>query len=268
VLATLVDRSGGTALPLPTALVERYGGPLRFPNARPYVFANFVSTIDGVASFDRPGEAQAARISHGHSADRFMLALLRAVADAVIVGAGTLRQEPDSIWTPESVFPQGALDFAALRRVMDAGARPLTVIASASGEVDLSAPALAEGEPVLIITTKNGAARLRDVPAHIEVRGLASTGAREIVREAVAASRGRLILTEGGPRLLGQFLRDDALDELFLTIAPRIAGRSPAERRLGIAEGHAFGADDALEERLVSVKSADDYLFLRFSRAR
>ncbi len=262
-LATLLDRAEGTALPLPRGLEERYGGPLRFPAERTHVLANFVSTLDGVVSFGLPGKAHAGLISAGHPADRFVLALLRAAADAVIVGAGTLRQERESVWTPESVFPAAAIEFAALRAALRKPERPLTVFATASGDLDLSLPALAAGSPVLLLTSEAGARRLAGAPAHLRVRALSAGTAEEMVRISAQESGGRLILTEGGPTILGQFLRERVLDELFLTIAPRIAGRSENERRLGLVEHAAFAPEDAPEARLLSVKAADGYLFLR-----
>jgi riboflavin biosynthesis pyrimidine reductase len=195
-----------------------------------------------------------------------MLALLRAVADAVVVGAGTVRKEPASVWTPESVFPDAADDFAALRRAMRRPARSLSVVVSGSGDIDLTLPAFADGAPILILTTARGSARLRGAPAHITVRELVDLEPAAIVRAAANESGGELILTEGGPTLLAQFVRDNVLDEIFLTVAPRIVGRSRTEPRLGIVDGVAFAPGQAREERLVSVKAAEDYLFLRFAR--
>ena len=97
-LSTLLERDTGVALPMSRALVDRYGGELRFPQQRDrYVFANFVSSVDGVVSYDEAGAERAKHVSDGFAADRFMLGLLRAVAHAVVVGAGTARKEPDSI---------------------------------------------------------------------------------------------------------------------------------------------------------------------------
>ena len=87
----------------------------------------------------------------------------------------------------------------------------------------------------------------------------------EIAQIAVAESGGSMILTEGGPTVLGEFLRARELDELFVTIAPRIAGRDARERRLALVEGAAFGPDEMREMKLVSVKAAHDYLFTRFA---
>ncbi len=265
-LETLLDRSAGATMPLPAALASRYGGPLRMPERA--VFANFVSTIDGIVSFDVPGQDRAKDVSGGYAGDRFVLALLRAVADAVVIGAGTLRKEPDTIWTAESVFPEEAGAFAALRKALGRPARPLAVIVTASGNVDLGLPAFGGGGPVVVATTRSGAERLRNAPRHVTVRALAESEplqASALVRLAADASGGGRILTEGGPSLFGRFLEERALDELFLTIAPRIAGRSPEERRTALVEGAAFLPANAPNARLVGVKSADDYLFTRFA---
>ena len=267
-LTTLLERTDGRPFPLTTELRDRYGGPLSFPAERPYVFANFVSSVDGVVSFATPGRAEARLISGGHPADRFVLALLRAVADAVIVGAGTLRQEPGAIWSPEAVFPEGGRSFAELRARLGKPPRLLTVIVTGSGAIDLRGPALAEGVPLVILTTADGAQSLGSVAPHLRVRTLHDRTAAEMIAIASTESGGGLILTEGGPTLFGQFLRERAVDELFLTIAPLVAGRTHAEPRLSLVEQAAFAPETAPRPRLLSTKAVDDYLFLRFAMGR
>jgi riboflavin biosynthesis pyrimidine reductase len=269
VLETLLDRTAGDALPLPAGLEARYGGPLRLPERA--VFANFVSTIDGIVSFDVAGHDRAKDVSGGYAGDRFVLALLRAAADAVVVGAGTLRKEPDSVWTAESVFPEEAGAFPALRAALGRPTRPLTVIVTASGEIDLGLPAFNDGGPVVVATTPKGAEHLRGGPRHVTVRALGNGDAlraSELVRLAAEMSGGGRILTEGGPNLFARFLEERALDDLFLTVAPRIAGRSRDARRTALVEGAAFLPANAPRARLASLKAADDYLFTRFAFAR
>jgi riboflavin biosynthesis pyrimidine reductase len=270
-LASLLDRADGEPLPLPPELAARYGGELRFPQRTPHVFANFVSTIDGVVSFKTPGEDRARHVSRGEPADRFVLALLRAAADAVIVGAGTLRKEPDSVWTAESAFPDAGDAFARLRSAAGRPAQPLTVLVSASGELDLTLPAFVRGGPVLIATTSAGAKWFRRTPSRVAVRALSDTGElrmRDVVKVAMEVAGGGRILTEGGATILGRFLDERALDELFLTVAPRIAGRTREIPRVGLVEGAAFAANAAPGGRLVSLKSAGDYLFTRYAFAK
>src|SRR5216684_7319202 len=87
--------------PLPPDL-ERLYGRLGFSGA--VVYSNFVSSLDGVVSLgSRPSAGSV--ISGKYPADRFLMGLLRACADAVLIGAGTLRGTPGHVWTPAHVFP-------------------------------------------------------------------------------------------------------------------------------------------------------------------
>src|ERR1700757_4605378 len=94
---------------LPDGLRDRYDGNLSFPPApvvRPYLIANFVSTLDGVVSFNLPDQSEGAQISNSNQEDRFIMGLLRASADAVGGGSGTLQAAgPRATWLPESVSP-------------------------------------------------------------------------------------------------------------------------------------------------------------------
>ena len=87
---------------LPPALRDLYDGDLPFrtsPAERPYVIANFVSTLDGVVSYNIKGQAGGSTISGSDPADRFIMGLLRASADAIVVGARTLHDvSPQSLW--------------------------------------------------------------------------------------------------------------------------------------------------------------------------
>jgi riboflavin biosynthesis pyrimidine reductase len=73
------------------------------------------------------------------------------------------------------------------------------------------------------------------------------------------------VLVEGGPHLMGDFLAARLLDELFLTVAPQVAGRDEKIERPGFAAGHRFAPNNPIWGRLVSVKRAESHLFLRYS---
>ena len=94
---------------LPQGLRELYDEDLLFrmpPRERSFVIANFVSTLDGVVSYEIKGQASGATISGSDPADRFIMGLLRAAADAVIVGARTVQTvSPQSLWIPEYTYP-------------------------------------------------------------------------------------------------------------------------------------------------------------------
>src|SRR5512143_2015618 len=104
-LATLYDIASGDEVPLPIELAALYGS-LRFPTrgARPYVIGNFVTTLDGVVSLNAPGQAGGGEISGFSHHDQIVMGLLRAVADAVIVGAGTLRASPQHLWIADTTY--------------------------------------------------------------------------------------------------------------------------------------------------------------------
>jgi riboflavin biosynthesis pyrimidine reductase len=82
---------------------------------------------------------------------------------------------------------------------------------------------------------------------------------------ALAASTGaRLVLCEGGPHLIGDLLAARLLDQLFLTVAPQLAGRDEAKPRLGLVQGTDFSVSDAPWASLGAVRRSSDHLFLRY----
>jgi riboflavin biosynthesis pyrimidine reductase len=141
-------------------------------------------------------------------------------------------------------------------------------VLTASGALDLSHPALRDPDvEILIITTEEGAAALasRHLPAHVEVREVGAHRVEPEAALALLAQRGaRVVLCEGGSHLLGQLARARLVDELFLTIAPQLAGRSETTPRLALLEGTAFGVADAPWGRLASLRRAGDHLFARY----
>src|SRR5215208_3029053 len=138
-LETLFDVTRGTDLSLPGELAAVYGD-LRFPAhpGRPHVFGNFVATLDGVVSLGVPGKAGGGEISGFNPHDRMVMGLLRAVADAVVIGAGTFRaSSPDHLWTADYIYPPLADAYRELRAALGKSEPPLNVIVSGSGDVDL-----------------------------------------------------------------------------------------------------------------------------------
>jgi riboflavin biosynthesis pyrimidine reductase len=271
-LKTLYETTRGKPLPLPPRLARLYGR-LRMPltRAQPYVISNFVTTLDGVVSLNEKGHASGGDISGFSAQDRMVMGLLRAIADVVIVGAGTLGVDRHHVWTAERIFPGLADEYRRLRTTLGKRGPPLMVVVSGSGRLDLSLPVFASGEmPALIVTTTGGAKRLRKpgVPGSVEIRAVRSGGAiraRSIIDQVRRVSAGKLILVEGGPRLLGEFFADHVLDEQFLTLAPQIAGRNVGDRRLSLVMGRTFAPQSPLWGRLIDLRRGKNHLFLRYS---
>ena len=257
---------------LPPHLARRYGADLTIglrPD-RPTIVSNFVSTLDGVVAFDIEGTTGGREVSGGFTPDRFLMGLLRATADAVLVGAGTVRSGHQHVWTPGHVHPPSATAYAAWRAQL--GLRrpqPTTVIVSASGRIDPEHPGLrATDVPVVLLTTDTGAAWLGrlELPPAVEVVVAGDHGhvEEDAIVAALAARDLDLVVCEGGPRLLGGMVGAGLVDELFLTIAPQVAGRTPALPRLALVEGLAFSVDAAPWASLASVMRSGDHLFLRY----
>ena len=129
-ITTLLDRDGVLDdSVLPEDLRTLYSGDLRFPADpdRTYVIGNFVSTLDGVVSYEIPGKSGGGEISGFNAADRFIMGLLRASADAIIVGAGTLRDTAAGhLWLAEHVYPEARELYARYRLGVAEQARAAT----------------------------------------------------------------------------------------------------------------------------------------------
>jgi riboflavin biosynthesis pyrimidine reductase len=231
------------------------------------MYSNFVASLDGVVALG--SEPSAGSIISGHNQpDRFLMGLLRACADAVLLGAGTLRATPGHRWTPEHIFPQVADAFARLRSHLGRTPRPRLVLFTASGDLPVSHPAVIEG--ATIITTKSGARTLEGrLPEPSEVLTIEKDG-RVDVERAVAELRHRgyeVLLTEGGPHLIGDLINVRLLDELFITVSPALAGRD-VETRLGMVAGVELLPRHQLWSRLLSARRNGDFLFLRYGLTR
>jgi riboflavin biosynthesis pyrimidine reductase len=272
-LETLFETKRGEALPLPPELTRLYGClRMPLPSSGPHVFSNFVTTLDGVVSLNAKGHASGGDISGFSAQDRMVMGLLRAVADVVIVGSGTLGADRRHVWTAAGIFPELADEYRRLSEALGKREAPLNVIVSGSGDIDLGLPVFASGKvPALVVTTSAGAKRLRkqSAPGSVQIRAIRRSAgtipASAILDEVGRVSPGKLILVEGGPRLLGDFYAERLLDEQFLTLAPQIAGRDTGDRRLSLVMGKAFAPRDALWGTLIDARRGSSHLFLRYS---
>ena len=247
---------------LPPQLAGLYDGSLSIPEGS--VYANFVSSIDGIAALEGGSAPSGGIISGRNEADRFVMGLLRSFADAVLVGAGTLRAEGGrALWTPDFIFPAAAAAYRLLRQMLGRDASPRLVIVSARGELNPADRALQAG--ALVLTTAAAAGRLREVlPNAAEVRAVSEADHLEVgdIFDAVQAAGHRTILTEGGPKLFGQLVADDRVDELFLTVSPVLSGRKD-HRSFGIIDDVDFGRVHK-RSRLLSVRRHESHMFMRY----
>ncbi|MBT2677140.1 pyrimidine reductase family protein [Streptomyces sp. ISL-14] len=220
--------------------------------AQPWLRANMVSTLDGAAQHD--GRSQPISTA----TDMRIFGTLRALADVVIVGAETVRLEG---YRPA----RARAEFAAVREAAGQGPAPAIAVVSASLDLDYDLPLFTSPlVPTLVLT---GAAAAPDRIAAAEKAGakvvIAGDGVGvDPVRavQALAELGHTRLLTEGGPRLLGQLVAAGVLDELCLTISPMLTA--------GDAQRIAGGPSVAVPKRfeLVSLLEEEGFLFSRYRR--
>jgi riboflavin biosynthesis pyrimidine reductase len=262
-LELLAEPAGLPSFALPEELRRLYPGSLGFPDE--WLYANFVSSLDGVVSL--PGVAASNRlIADASEADLFVMALLRACADVVLIGSGTLRGSPRAVWTAEAAYPDAATALHELRRSLGLPAEPRLAIITSGAAFPADHPIL-ERRPA-VLTTEAGAARLQPLLPGADVVAV-SAGECVDLTAACAALRARghgRILSEGGPHLFGSLLAGRLVDELFLTVSPLVAGRSPlGPHVLSLVEGVSLLPGRRVASVLRGIRRDGSHLFLRYA---
>lgn len=275
--------------PAGDAAYARYGGPLAFPVPpadRPWTFSNFVQSIDGIASF-LGRRASGSDISHS-AEDRWLMDLLRAHADAVLLGMNTLTDEAALTGGRGPIFRIMDPELRDLRRQLRPG-RETNIFVTGAANVNLADFRVFDGELVdaIIITTATGGKRLAEIKTHSRVKVInAGGGDRVDLAQAMCDLRQTLgieyLLCEGGPTLNGYMERAGLIDERFLTVSPiEVGALVPREQPPGPTEQknpptvrptsfHAPGflAEDAPWWEWLSCRRAGDHQFSRYRRIR
>ena len=222
---------------------------------RPWLRGNMVASVDGAARLDGLSEGLSS------AADKRIFGVLRALADVVLVGAGTVRAEG---YRP----PRARAEFAAERAARGQGPAPVIAVVSGRLDLDLGLPLFADPTGgggtarTVIVTCADAPAEALKAAAGVADVVIAGEG-RVDPAAAVAALAERgwtRQLTEGGPSLLGQFAAAGVLDELCLSIAPLlVAGDSQR-----IAHGPTALAEQL---ELAALLEEKGFLFARYTRS-
>ena len=217
----------------------------------PWLRANMVSSADGAAHL------AGATKGLSSEADRHLFALLRTLADVIVVGAATVRAERYAPVRQHELWPD-----------LRAGRTPTPPIAVVTARLDLDPASrlIASAPPwarTIVITTAQAPADRRaalDGPAEVIMAGQETVDLKAAV--AALTERGhRRMLAEGGPRVLAQIAAAGLLDELCLTIGPLLAGPH-ADRILAGPQS----AASAQPLTLAHVLEDDGFLFCRYTR--
>ena len=268
---------------LPPGLL-RFAGNLGFPPPppeRPWVYANFVQSLDGMVTFGgkRSGGQWIAQSRH----DRWMMDLLRAQADAVLYGAGSLIQETLSLGVPGGpVFRITDPELLRLRRERLGRGKQRNILVTGSGNLRLADYRLFRSELVetMVATTPQGLRNLGETGGtQVLVSGYGNSVDLGALLRSLRKEHGvRYLLCEAGPTLYGHMVRGGWVDEKFLTIAPQEVGpgipseqkgsepdeRTGAATRLTSFAGTGFSIETAPWYRWISCRKAGDHEFSRY----
>ncbi len=264
-------------------------GKLGFPEPppdRPWTFSNFVQSLDGVASF-KGRHAAGSDISQSPE-DRWLMDLLRAHADAVLLGVNTLIEETNQRADRGPVFRIQDSALRALRQKLGRG-REKNIFVTGAASLDLGRFRVFDGDTVeaIILTTGKGAARLAQKTTHPHVRVVVCGEGNFVDLPAAMAllrrdSNIRHLLCEGGPTLYGYMDRAGLVDEKFVTLSPIEIGvlipreQEPAEweratpptERPTTIMAPGFTNEDAPWWKWLSCRRVGDHQFSRYRRKR
>ncbi len=215
---------------------------------RPYTIVNFVASVDGRAAF----EGRSRDLSD--PGDREMFHGLREHVDAILVGTGTLRAERYGrlVRDPERRHRRAASGLSP---------EPLACIFSRGGDIPTDIPLFSEPAARVVVFT----------PAELDTSSLAANvdvvrldagqlTLTTMMRRLRSAYDVRSLLCEGGPTIFGALLREDLVDELFLSLAPKLTGGGRAP---GITSGPEL--TELRKLSLVWAIEADSSLYLRYA---
>ncbi|GAA4910574.1 pyrimidine reductase family protein [Streptomonospora salina] len=217
--------------------------------ARPWLRANMVSSADGGAWGP---SGRTADLSS--PPDRAVMSVLRGHADVVLAGAGTARIEgyrpvrPRELWGDLRDGRPETPPLAVVTRTLDV-------------HPDVLAGAPPHSRTVVITTESAPADRRREAERTADVVVAGSTWVRpQAVLDALAERGLYRVLTEGGPHLLAEFAAEGLLDELCLTLSPRLLGPEPARIVAGDAPSH------TRDLRMAGLLESEESLFIRYTR--
>jgi 2,5-diamino-6-(ribosylamino)-4(3H)-pyrimidinone 5'-phosphate reductase len=248
------DEEEGVGVPEAARPEAEVYGRLRLPEppeGRPFVYINMAMTLDGKVTVGRPGY-----LLSGSSGDRAAMEELRAQADAVMVGAGTVRHEDPSLRISRPAHQAWRAEAGMLPD-------PLYCVVSASA--NLPAELRLFRSPNAVVVTREDAPEDRVLGLRSRCRVLQAGVGEVDLRGALSRLRledgVRRLLVEGGPTLSFNLIRLGLVDELFLTLSPLLKGGRDVPSLLG---GPGFSYEELRHAKLLSLLRHSSELYLRY----
>lgn len=236
--------------PLPAAQVAEIYEDLQLPpqehevdSSRPYVLINMVSSLDGRVAIDNKAGGL------GGETDRQTMRILRSKADAVMIGAGTLRSEKISLTSEGRRSPE-----------------PLAVIVAGSKAPQLENLLGAEADRTIIVVPEDTPVDQRHKLSrqahilHAPTKSSDRTNLSRTLEEIKDHFQVNTLLVEGGPSLNHSLISQGLADEFFLTLSPKLVGGVDAPSTI---QG-SYLPEQQRKPQLTSVHQAASELFLRY----
>ncbi len=234
----LTDRTGWAGDP--DQLYEEVQFPAPPPD-RPYIFTNTVTTLDGKLILGEPGSSAKGL---GSSVDQRLMRRLEARADAVMIGGGTLRADPHLHYS----------------------SHPYRAVVTISGDLPLEHPFFADSHRALVFAPTHLPPDKRlaiERVATLHLMGETQVDIPQVVRLLHTAYEVRYLLVEGGGNLNFYFFDAGLVDEVFLTLAPKIKGGAHLPT---MVDGAGLPRERVAEFELLSAYLEGSELFLRYRR--
>ncbi len=284
----LFDEDEAEPSPIVDPVLEPYGN-LSFPAVqakRPWTYANFVQSMDGIASF-KGKHASGGDIAQSME-DKWLMNVLRAHADAILLGMNTLVEETHNLPMLNGgrgpVYRTEGEELRGLRTRLGK-AREKVIFATSSATIDPAAYRIFDGDEVdaFVLTTAAGADKLSGKHVQTLVSGSHGTvdlpAAMEMLRQDLGI---KLLLCEGGPTLYGNMARVGLIDEKFVTVSPMEAGllvppeqepseeekRNPPRSRPTTFTAIGFTSENFPWWRWMSCRRVGSHQFNRYRRDR
>jgi 5-amino-6-(5-phosphoribosylamino)uracil reductase len=217
------------------------------------IFSNLATSIDG-----KIATAKRSHFSLGTAADQAQMQVLRGQCDAILMGASSLR----------------AFKRPCLYRKAKPGKQPFNVVVSRDLRgLDpkwpfFTSPEL-RGKRLLVATGRVPAARKRALQSHAKIIELGAASREDRSASAIVRALSKegiqRLLVEGGGEMMWLFVREDLLDEIHVTLVPKIVGGADAPT---LVEGAGFEVSGIRSFKLKSLRRVGDELFLVFSARR
>ncbi len=251
---------------LPDSIQDIYQGNWVIPDKPLYIYSNFVLSRDGRISFNEPGHLGGGDISGFNQHDRWVMALLRARADAIILGDNTLRLEPEHLWTHDYIYPEDTGLFKQFRNSEQLREKPFHIFLSQEGNLFADAEVFKHDLDIIIATTEKGAEKVQNLHVRSKLHVL-NLGQSEVDLAKMANILHhdfniQRLLCEGGPRAYGSMIQAKLINEEFLTLSPVVVGNHQ-QQRPGLIEGVGFSHNVYPKSNPLSLRRAGDHLFLR-----